>query len=85
MVLKQPTDFRRFLREYLNVYWLRPEVALWRTADALALSGFQFDGPSLDLGCGDGVNSYIAVGGDFPLEFDDFLSVKSRQLVSFSL
>lgn len=65
------------LKEYLNVFWLRPEVALWRTADALALGEFHFDSPSIDLGCGDGANSYILAGGSFPLEFDDFQSTKA--------
>jgi SAM-dependent methyltransferase len=83
IMIEGRADFRHFLREHLNVYWLRPEVALWRTADALALSGFQFVSPSLDLGCGDGVNSYISAGGRFPLEFDDFLSVKETSPTEF--
>ena len=32
---------------------------------------------SLELACGDGVNSYIAAGGEVPFEFDVFKSIKS--------
>jgi len=61
------------LREYLNIYWLRPETALWRTVDALMLSGVPFERPSLDLGCGDGLNSYILRGGHLDSGVDAFL------------
>lgn len=58
--------------ELLNVFWLRPETALWREIDIRAMQGFDFKMPSLDLGCGDGVFSFIRSGGGFSAEFDAF-------------
>ncbi|MCL5958548.1 MAG: class I SAM-dependent methyltransferase [Chloroflexi bacterium] len=66
-------SLERLLRQYLNLYWLRPESAIWRAVDAMALANFHFQRPSADLGCGDGSNTYILMGGDFDLSFDDFL------------
>ena len=43
------------LKELLNVYWLRPETALWRAIDIEVMKNFDICGNSLDLGCGDGV------------------------------
>lgn len=63
----------RLLKEYLNIYWLRPETSLWRTTDALVLTEVKFKRPSLDLGCADGLNSYILQGGSFNYEVDAFL------------
>jgi SAM-dependent methyltransferase len=63
--------------ELLNVFWLRPETALWRQLDVLAMRDFDFTGPSLDLGCGDGVFSFIRAGGQFAKEFDAFRAVGS--------
>ena len=57
-------------RQFLSAYWLRPETALWRAIDLQAMSGFDFDQPSLDLGCGDGIFSFIRAGGEFDLRFD---------------
>src|SRR4051812_24848809 len=56
----------------LNVFWLRPETALWRELDARAMQSFAFKGPSLDIGCGDGIFSFIRSGGRFSPEFDAF-------------
>ena len=63
------------LRNFLNVYWLRPETALWRSIDVEAMKNFSFESPSLDLGCGDGIFSFIRAGGSFNLDFDAFQSV----------
>lgn len=63
------------LRNFLNIYWLRPETALWRTLDVEAMKGFQFASPSLDLGCGDGCFSFLRAGGTFTESFDVFMQV----------
>jgi SAM-dependent methyltransferase len=63
------------LKQLLNVYWLRPETALWRSIDILAMESFQFKSPSLDLGCGDGLFSFIRAGGCIGQSFDAFQSV----------
>ena len=71
--LSQADSLEALLRTYLELNWLRPETALWRTADALtirALGGSKFD---FDLGCGDGLNSYALAGGRLPLEVDCFI------------
>ena len=58
--------------ELLNVFWLRPETALWREIDIRAMQQFDFKTPSLDLGCGDGIFSFIRSGGGFSPDFDTF-------------
>lgn len=63
------------LHNFLNVYWLRPETALWRTIDVEAMKDFQFVSPSLDLGCGDGNFSFLRAGGTFIDSFDAFKQV----------
>lgn len=64
-----------YLRELLNVFWLRPETALWRACDIGAMSSFRMVSPSLDLGCGDGIFSFIRAGGALRKDFDAFRSV----------
>src|ERR1039458_9326538 len=61
--------------ELLNVFWLRPETALWREIDIRAMAPFVFQSPSLDLGCGDGIFSFIRAGGRLDKSFDAFRSV----------
>ena len=63
------------LKELLNVYWLRPETALWRALDIEMMKDFEVTGRSLDLGCGDGVLSFIRGGGKFDISFDDYQSL----------
>lgn len=63
------------LYNFLSAYWLRPETALWRTLDVESMKNFQFDSPSLDLGCGDGTFSFLRAGGEFDKTFDVFMSV----------
>lgn len=65
----------RYFTELLNAYWLRPETALWRACDIRAMSDFSFGSPSLDLGCGDGVFSFIRAGGRLSPAFDVFQNV----------
>lgn len=68
--------FDSFLTEYLKAYWLRPVSALVRTLEAMELRLYDIPAAgSLELGCGDGVNSYIAKGGTLPLLFDAFRSM----------
>ncbi|MDO8291981.1 MAG: class I SAM-dependent methyltransferase [Gallionella sp.] len=65
------------LRALLNVFWLRPETAMWRAIDINAMKSFNFTSPSLDLGCGDGIFSFIRAGGRFSKNFDAFQTVGS--------
>ncbi|MDH5666796.1 MAG: methyltransferase domain-containing protein [Nitrospira sp.] len=63
------------LKQLLNVFWLRPETALWREIDIRTMSAFEMRSPSLDLGCGDGLFSFIRAGGELDVSFDAFRSV----------
>jgi len=60
------------LVQLLNVYWLRPEIALWRELDIRAMSQFEFTSPSCDIGCGDGMFSFLRAGGSVSNQFDAF-------------
>lgn len=61
--------------QLLSVYWLRPETALWRSIDIETMKDFEFIAPSLDLGCGDSIFSFIRAGGRFDITFDAFQSI----------
>lgn len=58
--------------QLLNIFWLRPETAMWREIDIQAMKSFKFESPSLDLGCGDGLFSFIRAAGKFQGSFDAF-------------
>ncbi|HSI43291.1 MAG TPA: class I SAM-dependent methyltransferase [Methylotenera sp.] len=65
--------------ELLNVFWLRPETALWREIDIRAMQPFSFISPSLDIGCGDGIFSFIRAGGKFDKQFDAFQAMSGLE------
>jgi SAM-dependent methyltransferase len=64
-----------YLNRLLNFYWLRPEVALWRTFDCMLMEKHKVISPSLDIGSGDGILSYIMAGGDVGPEFDAYRNI----------
>jgi SAM-dependent methyltransferase len=68
-------DTDNTFEQLLNVFWLRPETALWREIDIRTMNAFELCSPSLDLGCGDGTFSFIRAGGEFDSSFDAFRSV----------
>ena len=76
-------DYKEIFEAFVNAYWLRPETALWRSLDVLAMQPFAFESPSVDLGCGDGVFSFIRAGGRFGPEFDVFQSTKNMSLTKY--
>ena len=61
------------LKEFMNINWLRPQFALFRAIECAVSYAFEFESPSLDLGCGDGLFSFIRAGGSFNSTFDTFL------------
>lgn len=63
-----------FLKAHLNVSWLRPENTLWDAAASEIIAGYKIGSPSLDLGCGNGMFSFITAGGSFTLDYDWFLN-----------
>ncbi len=62
-------------RRFINAYWLRPENAFWMYLRSEALSLVPIRGPIADLGCGDGVFSFLHADGVFAPEFDVFGAV----------
>lgn len=64
-----------YLSQLLQIYWLRPETALWRSFDCLLMEKYgDCSGVSIDLGCGDGTMSFIMAGG-IVHEYDVFMDV----------
>ena len=70
--MNSQVTYDNWIGKWLNVYWLRPENALWRTLNSIALNESEFEQPSLDLSCGDGIFSFLLAGGSFEREFDIF-------------
>ncbi|MBA7679211.1 hypothetical protein ES703_87495 [subsurface metagenome] len=64
-----------FLKEHLNVWWLRPESALWDAIASTIISKHEIKSPSLDLGCGNGIFSFITAGGNFSIDYDWYINV----------
>ncbi len=59
-----------FLKNHLNAWWLRPESALWDAIASNVISKYKIESPSLDLGCSNGIFSFITAGGNFSLDYD---------------
>jgi len=57
------------------MWWLRPESALWDAIASTIVSKHKIKSPSLDLGCGNGIFSFITAGGDFSIDYDWFINV----------
>lgn len=61
------------LEEHLQVQWLRPESALWDAiASRIIAAEGAFESPSLDLGSGNGIFSFITAGGSFSPTYDGY-------------
>ena len=69
------------LRRYLQAYWLRPENALWMTLRSDALDRIAFDAPAIDVACGDGIHTFLHLGGVLDPDFDVFTAVDSLDRV----
>jgi ubiquinone/menaquinone biosynthesis C-methylase UbiE len=55
--------FDDYVRNMLNVYWIRPETAIWRSLDVAQLQKIKMKEPVLDLGCGNGAFAFTLNGG----------------------
>ena len=75
-------DREERLKRFLNVYWLRPENALWTVLRSVAWSRISMTSPSIDLSCGDGVFSFVHAGGAFGPSFDVFQEVANLERVT---
>ena len=67
------------LRNFLNLYWLRPENGLITTFKSHAFENLKIESPSLDLSCGDGMFMAIHLGATFDADFDYFESTKASE------
>jgi SAM-dependent methyltransferase len=67
------------LRNFLNLYWVRPETAFWRTLDVLQMQSIKFKKPIIDIGCGDGSFSFTNFGGEVDLSFDVYRTIKDTE------
>ncbi len=65
------------VNNFLNIYWIGGQDALWRSLDVLELKDIPFKRPILDLGCGNGVFSFTRAGGQFHPDFDVYRMVSS--------
>ncbi len=63
------------LNRFLPAYWLRPENALWMTLRSSALKDAAWAGPTLDACCGDGIFTFLHLGGKFDPSFDVYCGV----------
>jgi len=67
------------LKEFLNIFWLRPENALLLALKgeclATTLAPYAPTAQTLDVGCGDGLFSFISLGGQIGYESDMFQSL----------
>jgi SAM-dependent methyltransferase len=75
-------DCDELLRQYLNIYWLRPENAFWTVLRSLAWRRVAMVPPTIDLSCGDGVFSFVHAGGAFGPSFDLFQAVGNLERVT---
>jgi len=66
------------LKQFLELFWLRPENGLLCTFKSEAFKHLSFESPSLDISCGDGLFMYIHQGGSFEKDFDYFRSTNSK-------
>lgn len=67
------------LRRFLSAYWLRPENALWMTLRSAALAEAPWTPPVLDAACGDGVFTFLHLGGAFDDAFDVYYGADAER------
>lgn len=67
-----------FLEQHLNVEWLRPGTVLWDAVASRAISQLKFEPPSLDLGAGNGIFSFITAGGAFTRDYDWYRNINLK-------
>ena len=71
--------FDKYVRNLLNMYWIRPETAIWRALDVAQLQKIKFKNPVLDLGCGNGAFAFTLMGGECDESFDIFNNLENTK------
>jgi len=66
-------------KNFLKLFWLRPENAILCTFMSKAIDDFEFKSPSLDLACGDGLFTFYHLGGRLSDDYDFFTHTKSEK------
>ncbi len=84
MKKKDTKIFLKIYREFLNYFWLRPEAAIIQGIRAFDFRKIVFEKIGkkqkiLDLSCGDGVFTFIALGGKLDLSSDSYRSIKNKK------
>ena len=74
-------------KNFLNYFWLRPENAILSCFRALDFrkvvsENIKKKQKILDISCGDGVFTFIALGGKLDTYFDAFKSIKNKKRTS---
>lgn len=72
------TKDEKKLKQFLDLYWLRPETGLLQVFKNKAFDSLKFESPSLDISCGDGLFMFIHLGGEIDESFDTFISTKAK-------
>lgn len=67
------------LKNFLSLFWLRPENGLLCTFKSQAFEDIKFESPSIDISCGDGLFMFIHLGGTFESDFDYFQSTRAKE------
>ncbi|MBI4118615.1 MAG: methyltransferase domain-containing protein [Parcubacteria group bacterium] len=77
--MKKDIKEKDMLRKFLEVFWLRPENALWCAyQDSAYQKGpHKLTSPSLDFGAGNGLLSFVSMGGVISPEYDFFTNAGS--------
>lgn len=69
---------REYLKDYLNCFWLRPETAMYMSAEYISLKKLNAGNNlsiNVDIGCGDGIHTSILNGWSFKEKFDAFENI----------
>jgi len=74
-LLFEETD-RELFERFLAMNWLRPENAVWDTMAAILLrSELQNRQRRLDIGCGNGLTTFLVSGGEMSPDYDWYINV----------
>ncbi|MBF0343309.1 MAG: hypothetical protein HQL06_03675 [Nitrospirae bacterium] len=69
-----------YFQQFLNFWWLRPESAMFSALQAESsyrtLNCFGNGHAAIDISCGDGIYSFITLGGEIGPTSDAFLSIR---------